>query len=338
MAISEKRLSEFEGRSPEEMARWLEIAATRYFCEARDADAFRPFELFIGTAESTATEIRLAYDRLSVSGQIDFRTALAQTLSSLEANPDLSEVWKFLIELSWLLPESEVVARLGTRFNDNFLDSLCKNDPDLFDHIFGYILNVAPHTQDAATCIRHLARSPHYDIRSSRQTLLRLCEIDPDNWTRQFALLRDSIHLLFANIRKERSLESMIAVQDELARDIFGVTGFDRFLEGLPELYFVRDGPVGIPSDNWYWRSLSERQGLIRIHHVPDTDEVALSPRTNPNERRPPPSPLLSIHTPSWSGGGVSSNGPADSSFDKERDEVDGVLGPNAIAPLEAAA
>ena len=338
MAISEERLSGFESRSPEEMARWLEIAATRYFCEGRDADAFRPFELFIGTAESTATEIRLAYDRLSIPGQVDFRTALVRTLSSLEADPGLSEVWKFLIELSWLLPEPEVVARLGARLNDSFLDSLCAHDPALFDHVFGYILNVAPHTQDAATCIRRLARSPHYDVRSSRQTLLRLCEIDPDNWTRQFALLRDSIHRLFANIRKERSLESMITAQDELACDIFGATGFDRFLEGLPDLYFVRDGSVGVPSDNWYWRSLSERQGVIRIHHVPDTGEVALSPRTNPNERRTPPWPSVSIHASSWNGGGVSSNEPADGSFEKEWEEVDSVLGPNAIAPLEEAA
>ena len=338
MAISENRLSEFESQGPKEMAQWLQTAAIYYFCKTHDPDAFGPFELFIGTTESTATDIRLAYDRLSVSGKIDFRTALVQTLSSLEPHPNLSEVWRFLIELSWLLPEPEVVAMLGTRFNDNFLDSLCANDPELFDHIFGYVLNVAPHTQDAARCIRHLVRSSHYDIRFSHQTLLRLCEIDPDSWTQQFALLRDSVYKFFAYVRKNYCLKSMITSQEELAHDVFGVTGFDRFMEGLSGLYFVRDGPVGVPSDNWYYRSLLERQKLILISYDPDTNMLGLSPHTNPNERRLLPSPLVSIHTPSLIGDGDSSTSLANNSTGNMRKMSDDYLGHDALAPLEQAA
>ena len=302
MAISEQRVSDFERRGPEHMARWLENAAIGYFSGDRGADSFRPFELFIGTAESTATEIRLAYDRLSTRGQIDFRTALVQTLSSLEPKPELTGVWKFLIELSWQLPEPGVMAILENRCNDYFLDSLCSNDSELFDHIFGYILNIPLHTQEAAKCIRRLARSSHYECRRSRLTLLRLCEIDPDNWTQHFSLLRDSVYKQFESVKDTHGLERMITVQDELARQIFKVTGFDRFIEGLPHLHSVKDAPVGAPSDNWYWRSLLERQNLILSFCVPDNEAVTLSSGTYPNERRPLPSPSSVIHVPPTNG------------------------------------
>ena len=301
MAISRKRLSEFEKLGFAGMARWIETAALRYFCETRNPDAFSPFELFIGTAESTATDIRRAYGRLSMAGQADFRAAVEWTLSSLEGRPDLSEVWKFLIELSWQLPEPRIVKVLETRFNENFLDNLCANDPDLFNHIFGYILNTTPYTTDAARCIRNLVRSSHYDDHFSRQTLLRLCEIDPDNWTQHFGLLRDSLYRSFAHIREADPLESetdslvsMIRAQDELARDIIGVTGFERLVSGLFDLHLLRDAPVGPPSDNWFWRCVFEREEFVII----DRATLALSPQTNPNERRTPPFLNRPVHPP----------------------------------------
>ena len=241
------------------------------------------------------------------------------------------------MELTWQLPAPDAVTLLGARLNDHFFDGLCTNDPEAFHHIFGYVLNVAPHTRDAVKCIRHLVRSSHYDIRFSRQVLLRLCEIDPDHWTQQFSLLRDSMYAFFEDIRITGSLESMVAAQNDLAQDIFGVTGFDRFLEGLSDLYFVKDGPVGVPSDNWYWRSLSERRRLVLIHYIADTGELGLSPHTNPNERRPLPSPLISIHAPPSIGDGILTARPA-SRPDDERKMADDFLGSNLLAPVGMAA
>ena len=273
MAISEKRLREFERRTPQAMARWLEIAATRYFCGAEDADAFRPFELFIGRTESTASDIHLAYGQLSASGMTNFRSALVRTLSSIEAKPDRSEIWMFLIELAWLLPEPTVVEALKDRFNDVSLDDLCADDPDLFRHILGYIRNLAPHTQGAAECIHLLARSRHYHHRFSRQTLLRLCEIDPGKWTRHFSLLHDSMRTFFGDIEKNYSEETMLTVRNKLACDIFDVMGFDRFMDGLSTLYRMtgNDDFEKEPSTiDWYWKSLVERK-RIRI----ETDHTA---------------------------------------------------------------
>ena len=338
MAISERRISEFQSRGPEWMARWLQTAAVRYFCGGRDADAFRPFELFIGTAESTATDIRLAYDQLSVTGQADFRTGLVRTLSSLEARPGFAEIWRFLIELSWQLPESDVAVVLGARFNDFAFDSLCTDDPELFDHVFGYVLNIVAHTRDAARCISNFVRSPHYDVRFSRQTLLRLCEIDPDNWTRHFSLLRDSVYDFFADIRRNDSLESMTSAQNTLARDIFGVTGFDRFLEGLSDLYIVKDRPVGVPSDNWYYRSLLEREELILTRYNPVTDALVMSPHTNPSERRQLPQTPIYIYPPPSIDTAIYSIDPERTSTDSMRKLADHLLGPNYHTPLERAA
>jgi hypothetical protein len=136
---------------------------------------------------------------------------------------------------------------------------------------------------DARPVVRLLKRvavSRHFNSDYAGLWLLRLCEIDPDNWTGHLAVLRDLVHALMTDIRLKDGYEAMIQAQDNMAASIYDAIGFSRFRAGLMNIACITDAPYYVPSDNWFWRSLVERQRLVLV-----SPDGRIAPRDNPSNR-----------------------------------------------------
>lgn len=103
MAISEERKKEFEKKTPEEMSKWLIKGLTGYVLEDKARWALDPFELFMGTSDSTGSDIVCAYKALSVSGQKKFDDAIVLMLKKLDTSPQHLQLWMIGVEIAWAL-------------------------------------------------------------------------------------------------------------------------------------------------------------------------------------------------------------------------------------------
>jgi hypothetical protein len=284
MTISRERAADFEAQGTDGIKRWLRIAAERYVLANSDRWAWAPFELFIGTRDSLASAIEAGYRELSPTGQSDFRDAVAGVVGELDPRPEYAEMWRFLIELAWLLPAPAAVKVMEIRFTDSFFDAFCETDVDLFHEAFTFISNTAATGPEAECLIGRMAESNRFDFHYARHALLRLCEVAPDHWTDHLAITRDKLHELFRSLRDEGE-----QAQDELAADVLAVIGFDRLATEFANEHTRLDlSPVAWwerPSDIWLWRALVERLKIVMVPNPPvSVTWIALAAR--PSDRR----------------------------------------------------
>jgi hypothetical protein len=283
-AISEDKIAAFEALGCSGIQRWLRSAVETYLLKGQTRWAFRPFELMVGQRDSLSSDIDSMFQCLSPVAQADFRLALVRVLEELEAQRDLAEVWRCMIELAWLLPAPAGVAVLERRFTCAFLNELCADDSGLFDHIFAFTCNTATSGESAERCIRRLVDSKHFNVDYSRLALLRLCEIAPDHWPSHFALTRDLLAAMFRGMAATLGMKVCWEAQEDMAKGIWTVIGFDRFESGLGMLSFDARADA---NDRWFWDALTNpRSGDSCIIIRSQRGDWFIAPQARPNDLR----------------------------------------------------
>jgi hypothetical protein len=262
MAISETRIKDFSNTNEKAIREWLTVAIDRYFAEGGGSISFAPFELFFARAETPAAALAEGINKLPANARAKFNKSLAAVVRMLP--PARGDVWVFVAELVWRVDASIAVDEMERRFNEAFLDEMSSKVPGAFEIIVGYIRNSTFTKKRAlAKLLRRIVSSSHFNDAQTRLTLIRLCEIDPDNWTAHMGLTRDHLHKQMVRIRERQNVGSMLTAQEELAEDIFSAIGFDRFVRRLWRLRIIPDAPYWLPTDNWIWRALAERMRLV---------------------------------------------------------------------------
>ena len=107
MAISNERRDEFGQKSAKEMSLWLTTAVPSYF-NTRSRYELRPFELFVGTGDSTAGDFSNMYCALTANGKRKFRRAIVLMFEQAALDASTLKLWEFGIELAWILEVHKV--------------------------------------------------------------------------------------------------------------------------------------------------------------------------------------------------------------------------------------
>ena len=140
-------------------------------------------------------------------------------------------------------------------------------DTKAFDEFFGLVLNSAPATSEAVSFFRRIVRSKYFPPHRTRNTLIRLCEIDPDHWVDHFQLMREKVRELLT-----RLVSKGIVFREEqeaaLSLDIYNIIGFDRFGDGFGRLFFEYRPSMEESCDNWFFRSVFERLNVIQVQLI----------------------------------------------------------------------
>ena len=247
-----------------DMSDWLSIAIETYFVRNGGPLAFAPFETQVLTSGSVAEALWKGLQLVPLAVRQRFRRALNTLPSRLAPDPG---PWNFLVEMVFRIDAADAVDAIERRLTPYFLSELLKGDEGIIDDIVRYIQNVSPSHEGThrplARLLSRLAVSGFIANSQARNILLRLCEIDPDHWTAHVSLLRDLLHRQFSRILVEKGYNRMMTVQDELSKDIFNVIGPERYFKDFSSLRYVTDASGSLPTDNWLWRSLLERQQIV---------------------------------------------------------------------------
>ncbi len=268
MALSQKRKTDFENliTSPDDCYDWLVTSTEAYFLDGKESSAFKPFELFIGRTETLAEDLKLGITSLSRNVQRIFIRVLEKALSEIEGSPDQLDMFLFLVELAWALPAPNAIKAIEKRLNPAFVDYLFSNDSNRsFDEFCEIILALARPSAQAVSCIKRIVDLNQFNQNITWHVLVRLIEIDPDNWVSHFALTRSFLFNSFKGIAHDKqAIEwSLDEYQDNLAKSILSLLPFDLFANGLGQLLIIDN--QSLASDKWFLDSLILRLKLVEI-------------------------------------------------------------------------
>lgn len=262
-------VEEFANLTQEEMLRWLSTAADEHFDEAKGINAFKPFDrYFTPRTESAPEALANGLHSLPSRAQNTFKSAIEQFVQGIPAGQ--TDVWSFICELIFRLDAGNAIHAIERRLTPHFITAMEAAAPAGFrvaTHLLNLLRNVSPaHTEESrplTTLVRRLIQSDAVNDAQARVTVLRLCEIDPDEWFEHLACCRALLHQQMNRILSTRSAEALQTMQDELAEDIVAAIGFDRLARDLGKLRLTKDLRPEDPSEDWLFEATFVRRGLV---------------------------------------------------------------------------
>ena len=267
MDIGTRNVRTLEAMNGDALDAWFQASIEGYFDRGDDVTVFQPLDVAMASADGIADGFERSLALMGPAMKARLRKTLERTMRRWR-RPD-PDTWAFFAELAWRLGASDAMAALEARCSDAFLDAIVAGDLRRFRKLLSLCrAAAAPDDGPSVRFIRRLAASRYFADSQARVTLVRLCEIDPDQWAGHVAALRDKIHQQMVRILEQRGYDDLCELCRELACDIYGVIGFERFVEGLDHLSFggLPPNPFSSsrrPCDDWLIDGLLEAGRIV---------------------------------------------------------------------------